>query len=415
MLHHSIPPSERHAPWSWVFSTHAERLAADGFASTDVNKLAWQASDNTAWALISHSPVVWVQLGGSGSGGGWTPTLYKSDPTTPCLLKTGAQTLAIKAGTVVKVGASTIPFPTQTNVSLPTLAGGEDYSVWVRPDGVAVAVADPYPTPAAPPVTGAVKIGGFHYGLVAPGTTVAGGSFATTGTGMIWTQGDVDKIAGINEWSLWDLTYRPRSDPRGMACIQDGSGRGLFWVDLYFCSTDHISNGTSRYNTAVASGTVLPRIPLMFGGSGPNNYSRLSWYEANEIAISHRKRLMSYEEFAAAAFGTTEGQSLGGAASTIPTTTRQPGYTSKWGIEQVTGNHWTFGADGATTASGSGWVSGPGRGNTFWTPYIIGLGGSRGDSTNSGSRCASFSTAITTSIWSIGLRCAADHFDGGAI
>lgn len=414
MLHHSIPPSERHAPWSWVFSTQAERTAATGFTVDDVNKLAWQVSDNTAWALTSHSPAVWVQLGGSGSGsGGWTPTLYKSDPTTPCLLKTGAQTLAIKAGTVVKVGASTIPFPTQTAVTMPALTAGEDYSVWVRPDGAAVAVADPYPTPASPPVAGAVKIGGFHYGLVAPGTTPAGGSFATTGTGMIWAQGDVDKIAGINEWSLWDLTHRPRSDPRGMTCIKDGSGRGLFWVDLYFCSPDHISNGTSRYNTAVASHTVLPRIPLMFGGSGADNYSRLSWYEANEIAISHRKRLMSYEEFAAAAFGVTEGQSLGGASSTIPATARQAGYTSKWGGEQMTGHHWTFG-NVAHGVAGRAWVTGANRGQARGTPYAVLFGGNRIDAASSGSRCSNWSVSAWNSNWYFGLRCAADHFDGGA-
>lgn len=411
MLHHSIPPSERHAPWSWVFSTQAERLAANGFASADVNKLAWQASDNTAWVLISHSPVVWVQLGGSGSGGGWTPTLYKSDPTTPCLLKTGAQTIAIKAGTVVKVGASTIPFPTQTAVTMPTLTGGEDYSVWVRPDGVAVAVADPYTAPASPPVTGAVKIGGFHYGLVAPGTTPVSGGFSTsgftnTGGSMVWTQADVDRIAGINEFSIWDLQYRSAGEQHGMTF--DPQTR--VWWGIYLCSTNHIANGISRYNTDVASGTVLPRIPLVFGGNGTTTYGRLSLYEAVEIAASHNCRLPSYEEFMSAAFGVTERQSLGGAASTIPATARQAGYTSRIGMEQATGHHWIIGAPFGSTGGGA-W-SDVGRGSFYGTTGLPSFGGARDVGSIGGSRCSGWYFAPSGSNWATGLRAACDHYQG---
>ena len=294
---------------------------------------------------------------------------------------------------------------------MPTLTAGEDYSVWVLPDGTAQAVADPFFAPASAPAPGSVKIGGFHYGLVAPGTTVAGGSFATTGSGMIWTQTDVDRIAGINAHSIWDLGFRPTSDPRGMTCVTDAVGRGAYWVDIYFCSTNHIANGTSRYNTDVASGTVPPRIPLMFGGNGSNNYASLSWYDACEIALSHSKRLMSYEEFSTAAYGVTEGQSLGGASATIPATARQPGYTSRFGIEQATGNHWPWGV-GVATAYGSTWVAGSGRGNTFWTPCVTTFGGSRGEGANSGSRCLANSTTPWVTSWSIGMRWAADHYQG---
>jgi len=140
------------------------------------------------------------------------------------------------------------------------------------------------------------------------------------------------------------------------------------------------------------------------------------WYEVNEIAISHRKRLMTYEEFTAAAFGTTEGQSLGGAASTIPDhNSNSLAYTSEVGYRA--GDRESAGRSARTVRplrAAQGWVSGPGRGNIFWIPYTLTLGGSRDDSTNSGSRCAAFSTAITTDLWKLGLRCAADHFDGGA-
>lgn len=339
--------------------------------------------------------------------------LSKADKTTPALVKTGANTLAIKAGTTVYLSGGVVSFASQTAVSMPALSAGEDYCVWVLPNGTAQATADPYTAPASAPVSGALKIGGFHYGLVASGTTVAGGSFATTGAGMIWTQSDVDAIAGIDAWSIWDLNCRPAcpiAEVRGMTSVRDSNGIPQFWFDAYFCSQNHIANGTSRFNTNVASGTVLPRIPLIFGGNGSNNYSTMTWYEAAEIAFSHGKRLMSYQEFAAAAFGVTENQSLGGASSTIPATARQAGYTSKWGGEQMTGHHWTWG-DTAHGVSGTAWVSGANRGQTYGTPFAALFGGARGSAAYSGSRCSYWIFVAWVSDWTIGLRAACDHLN----
>lgn len=333
--------------------------------------------------------------------------IVKADRTAPCLIKKTATTLAIAAGTRVLLPGGARSFFTETAVTMPALTPGEDYSVWVPPSGAPVAVADPTHTPAEPPVEGSVKIGGFHYGLITPGATVASGSFAATGPGMHWTQADVDQIAGINAWSIWDLQWRPKCDPRGMTCVRSDAGLPLLWVDIYFCGTNHIVNGTSRYNTDVASGTVLPRIPLMFGGNGTNTYSKLAWFEAQEIALSHGKRLMSYQEFAAAAFGTTENQSLGGAASTIPATGHTPGYMSKWGIPQVTGHHWTYG-DVAHADSGTAWVTGADRGQTRGTPVRALFGGDRGVAASSGSRCSDWVNSAWFSHWTHGLRAACD-------
>lgn len=343
--------------------------------------------------------------------GGALLALAKADTATPCLVKTSAGGLAIKAGTRVLLNSGAVSFLAQTAVTMPALTPGEDYSVWVKPDGSAVAVADPFTAPASAPVAGALKIGGFHYGLVTPGTTVASGSFATTGVGMIWTQGDVDAIAGINSFSIWDLTYRSVCDPRGMACVKDGMGRGLFWFDLYFCSQNHIANGTSRYNTNVASGTVPPRIPVMFGGNGTNNYTTLTWYEAAEIAYSHKKRLMSYQEFSAAAFGVTENQSLGGAASTIPATARQASFTSKWGGEQMTGHHHVWG-DVTHGIGGSTWSANTVRGQSYGVPGASLFGGARDITTFAGSRSSNWNLAPWNSLWNVGLRAASDHYAG---
>lgn len=341
--------------------------------------------------------------------------LYKVDKTTPALTKTGASALAIKAGTTVYLSGGVVSFASQTAVAMPALTAGTDYSVWVKPDGSAVAVADPYSSPASAPVSGALKIGGFHYGLVAPGTTLVSGLFNTTTNSplisMVWAQSDVDAIAGINQWSIWDLSFRPLCDPRGMACVTNANGKGLFWFDIYFCGTQHITNGTSAYNTDVASGTVQPVIPIIFGGNGTTKYTTLTWYEANEIAFSHKKRLISYQEFATAAFGVTENQSLGGASSTIPATARKAGYTSRWGGEQMTGHHLVWG-NVSHGASGSAWVSGPARGQSYGTAYGAFFGGGRDHAASSGSRCAHWNLTPWDSVWSIGLRAACDHFNG---
>ena len=343
--------------------------------------------------------------------------LYKADPLTPAFAKTAADTLSIKAGTKVDVAGTVVTFVADTAVTMPTLAGGTDYAVWIKDDATIQATTD---FVSAPSAGNWRKIGGFHYGLVAAGTTVAGGSFATTGNGMIWTQADVDKIAGINAWSLWDLKFRPAaSDPRGMVLVD-----GEVWVDIYLASTDTDTNGTSKYNTNIASGTVLPKIPTAFGGNGTTTYPSLNWWVANELARAKQKRLMFEEEAATAFFGVTENQSIDATASTYPTTQRNAGYTSKYGIEQASGHHWTWGQDSSAhqdvsgagsykTVTGNTGAAGSQRGSiyTFGTYGLVRviLGGTRTSGANSGSRASRWSYFPWSSSWAIGLRAACDH------
>ncbi|HCP78936.1 MAG TPA: hypothetical protein DIU11_14785, partial [Pusillimonas sp.] len=60
----------------------------------------------------------------------------------PCIIKTGANTVSVKAGTRVPVLG--VKFDTNTAITMPTLTAGSDYSVWVHPDGAVSAVADPF-------------------------------------------------------------------------------------------------------------------------------------------------------------------------------------------------------------------------------------------------------------------------------
>jgi hypothetical protein len=335
----------------------------------------------------------------------------KASPTAVVFTKTGAGTASLLAGTYIDVAGVLLSFPTDTAIVMPTLTPGTDYAIYACTDGTVRADASTS-APTGYTTANSRMIGGFHYSLVAAGTTVAGGSFATTGSGMIWTQTDVDNIAGINKYSFWDLKFRPSCDPRGMSLQPSG-----FWADLYFCSTDVDANGTSKAGTNVASGTVLPKIPLVFGGNGSTTYSNMTWWVANELAASAGKGLMTEAEFVQAAYGVTENQSLGGAASTIPSTVRQPGYTSRRGLEQASGHHWTWGMDSNFNSTGTGgfaWqnVNG-GRGqmylnNTLALSRVL-LGGTRGDGSTSGSRASYWGLYPWFSSWTLGLRARGDH------
>lgn len=340
----------------------------------------------------------------------------KADYNTPCLVKTGALTISLKAGTRVMVDGALKTFLADTPVTMPTLVTGSDFAVYVCHDNAVVA-SNNFTAPDGYTTANSRKIGGFHYGAVSPTETVAGGAFATVGNGMKWTQTDVNNIRGINQFSIWDLKFRPAcTDPRGMVLVA-----GRFWVDIYFCSTNPETNGTSKYGSDVASGTVLPKIPTMFGGNGTTAYTALNWWNANEIAKAFGKRLMKYEEFSVAAFGVTENQSLGGAATTIASTTRQAGYTSKWGLEQATGHHYTWGSDSSYRHDGTlgdAWNDqNGGRGqlylkNSLGLVYVL-LGGYRDHAAYSGSRASSWNACPWGSSWYIGLRAACDHLQLG--
>ena len=381
--------------------SNTTHLATTAFVTTAVGNAVANLANHTGEQ--SSATVAGLPLG--------LPLLVKVDPSLPCLIKTSATTLAIKAGTHVKIGNAYVSLTVQTAVVMPAvMTPGEDYAVFVHPDGTASASADPFFAPAAAPVPGALKIGGFHYGLTAPGTTPASGGFATTGFtnsggNYVWTQARVDRVAGINEFSIWDLTHRSKGEQHGFTF----DPQRKVWDAIYFCSPDHITNGISRYNTPVASGTVPPKIPLgEYGGNGVMTYGRLSAYEALEILASHGCRLMTQEEFASGALGVTEGQSLGGAASTIPATKREPGYTSRIGLEQATGHICTIGGP-LTSAGGGSWTAGPNRGNFYGGAGLPLFGGNRADAATSGSRTSSWNHVFWASGSHIGLRAACDH------
>jgi len=394
------------------------------WADTTTGILKQRNAANSAWVNVldlttglpaaSGSPTNNTYLRGDGVWSSISSALglfNKADTQSVAFTKTGANNLNIKAGTTVDVWGVAVSFAVATAVTMPSLVSGTDYAIYACQDGTVRADAN-FTNPTGYTTGNSRLIGGFHYGLVAPGTTLAGGSFNTAGSvqtgGMVWTQGQVDDIAGINKYSLWDLKWRANASDlraqKGFALTDAGN-----WVAIYFASTDCDANGLSKYNTNVASGTVLPKIPATMGGNGTLTYADLNWWRASELARAYGARLLTDAEAGIAFFGVTENQSLGGAASTIPLTTRQAGYTSKYGIEQATGHHWIWGDDSSGTTA-TAYVANGGRGQSYAnsTTKVI-LGGIRGDAANSGSRTSSWNNGPTYSNWNIGLRAACDH------
>ncbi|HEY7804771.1 MAG TPA: hypothetical protein VIC30_10120, partial [Orrella sp.] len=236
----------------------------------------------------------------------------KADPTAVAWTKTGAGTAETQTAIYAEVNGSILTVASGTSITMPTLAAGTDYAIWLETDGDLVATTNH----TSPPTANARKLGGFHYAAGENATGTSGGN--TT--------------PAINEYSFWDLKFRPHCDPRGMALIADG-----FWADIYLTGVDHHTNGTSKYNVTIADGSSPPKVPSNFGGNGSTTYGSYTWFEAMELLSSHGKRAPTQREFMALAYGTTEATSRGTDPVTTQMSATDDNFTSKWGIMQSTG------------------------------------------------------------------------------
>jgi hypothetical protein len=167
------------------------------------------------------------------------------------------------------------------------------------------------------------------------------GSAETTAAetaGKIWK---INNNGYINQYSLWDLKFRPAcSDPRGMVLVD-----GRFWCDIYLTNVQYLTHGTSRKGERIADGENASSYPLIstkMGGNGTTTYGRCDWFVANEVAAHWEKKLLSYADFQTATYGTSEQTSYG---TDNQFTCRASVYTSKWGVEQATGVMWVWSSD----------------------------------------------------------------------
>lgn len=341
--------------------------------------------NGTLAALLDHEG---VEVGGllQSSGVGVSSVFAKQASGAPAFVKLSADALAIKAGTAVGINGGLLRYDVDTVIVMPALIAGTDYAIFACSDG-SVRASSTWSAPAGYTPENSRRIGGFHY---APG-----------GNAMALAGGDA--VPAINEYSLWDLSWRPVcQDPRGMTLVAGG-----FWADIYLLGVNHVVDGTSRYNVTIADGSSPPRVPPKFGGDGSAIYSSLNWWVAAEVMRSHGKRLPDYGEFAALAYGSTEQSSSG--ADPVSTLLRAP-YISRWGVMLATGNLWVWGNEFGGGAAGAGYTANTGgRGSTYQMENAALFGGNGDHGAYSGSRASVWNFSPSHSNVLIGARGVCDH------
>jgi len=308
----------------------------------------------------------------------------KADPTIVAWSKTGAFTVSTATTLYIEVNGTLHTIASSTAVTMPGSATtGTDYAIWCKTDGTLEATTNH----TTPPSANARKVGGFHY---APGGNATG------------TSGG-DTTPAINAYSFWDLKFRPACpDPRGMTLVAGG-----FWADIYLCGVDHYTNGTSKYNVTQADGSSPPKVPAQFGGNGTTAYSGGNWWNFGEVMRSHGKRLPTYSEFAALAYGTTEASSVG---TDQVSTVLNNAYTSKWGVIQASGVLWTWGDEFGGGAAAASWTANTdGRGSTYQMENAVLFGGYWNSGSDSGSRCSLWNLSPPYSSYGVGGRGVCDH------
>lgn len=308
----------------------------------------------------------------------------KADSTIVSFSKTGNFTASTSQQIRVEVNGTVQVIAASTAITMPVSpVAGTDYAIWAKPDGSLEATNNF----SSPPVANSRKIGGFHY---APGSNATAQSGGNT-------------TPQINEYSFWDLKFRPTAtDPRGMTLIAGG-----YWMDIYLTGVDAIINGSSRYNVVMADGSSPPKVPTMYGGSGSSTYGSYTWFEAMELATAFGKRCPNQQEFMAAAYGTTEASSIG---TDQGSTILNAAYTSKWGVIQATGVLWVWGDDRGGAYNTGGWnANTEGRGSEYNAPNAVSFGGAWVFGVYSGSRSSHWSDAASNSSSGIGSRFVCDH------
>jgi hypothetical protein len=242
------------------------------------------------------------------------PTITRPDPSRPVFVLSDPTKLVIVAGAVLSMGAARFAADADIVIDLPELRVGQDYDIVFYDDSSLAVIAARHTLGPDSAV-----VGGFHY---APG----GNAEARVGG---------SSEPGINPLSIWDAGFRPVCpDPRGMAYI---AMLGI-WADIYLTNTDHVTLGTSRHGAPIADG--YKSLPTKAGGG---TFDKLDYAAAQAIAAHHDKRLMSFAEFAEAAFGVTEKSSDSDKAELTGLTAAR---TSKYGLIQATGQRWIWGTDG---------------------------------------------------------------------
>jgi hypothetical protein len=185
-------------------------------------------------------------------------------------------------------------------------------------------------------------------------------------------------------------------------------------MDLYLCGATSYAGSTfsavpsSRIGLTIADGSSPPLVPAQYGGNGSTAYADGKWYVFTEVARSFGKRLPTYDEFSAAAFGAPEQTSRGSDPGTV-----QWERVSKFGLAQATGVLHQWGQETCSAGPATAWTYGTvtaGRGQVYGPETRAVLrGGVWNDPSYSGSRCAYWAGSPWISGDNVGARFAAGH------
>ena len=305
-----------------------------------------------------------------------TQGFIKADPSSVAFTKVDEDNANIKAGTIVGFSdGSSVTFTTDTAITMPTLAVGTDYAVWVSNNGDIEATTSFVSAPSAGVWR---RIGGFHY---APG-----GNAAISATGNWTTHTGGNATAQINEYSFYDLKFKPSApDPRGLTLVNNS-----FWTGMYLMSNGDGAGPLHRYNVDPCRDGNAPFKPY---ATTPTRYSNAIPVNISETLMYNGFRMPNIDEFQLLALGTTEQTSLGGSgpgltgvlSSGAGTKER---FTSAWGVFDATGVLQVWGRGGSADQT-SGTVSGVSQGRTndlFRISRFARFGGDWGSAAAAGSR-----------------------------
>ena len=248
---------------------------------------------------------------------------------------TGSDTLQIEEGCIFSIFGGGVFKTENTQLSAADLDNGaaftvgKDYYIFLCDAGEGndevykISLNSTYP--AGYGAANSRKIGGFHYGKCRKvNAALAPVNASGAVRGASWESSVFD---GIVPRSVWTLAHRPKCNPEGMVYLANGT-----WVDIYLSSDDGAGGLASVYNATPLTGT-----------------EGLNWYGFVERALVSGKRLLTYEEFCMAAFGSPQGldDSNTNAWSATSNTGRQKtGYVanavSSIGCRDCVGNVWEW-------------------------------------------------------------------------
>lgn len=301
----------------------------------------------------------------------------------PFLEFNNAGSILLKSGTVFSVGV--VQYSASDDVELDvadildtgTIQAGKDYCVYITTDQTfVVSLNSTFPSGTLSDGSTAFsaentrKIGGFHT--------------LCSDVGEI----DLHPLSGFSAGdilpaSVWCLNHRPYCEPAGMVYCSALD----FWVDIY------LQSGTGEATESVFGGTITDTRSLQ-------NHA--------EDMFLVNKRLLSSDEFSAAAEGANQRASISTADDPVTT----GGHTasdgrrmiSNIGCEDTCGALWQWLRD-VGPAGGSGWGSDPGtKGDIQGSLFGLLAGGSWGASSNCGSRSRNATNQVSITNHSISAR-----------